>query len=209
MHDAPPPAQPPTAQLQVQESQRESEQAYAAARDAQALANQRAADAARAIQDAQQKQLEAQQAEQRAQQAQQEAQVAQQEAIVAGREAAQRAQMAQQRALELQPEAQAELAQQGPMATVSGTVRSVSDDTIVIARPNAPDMQIRIDPQATTAMRAGQTVQVQDVQQGAPVTISYRVQGGQPVAQIVDESGSPPEVGQGPQLPDQNAPPQP
>jgi hypothetical protein len=185
------PATPPSpAQMQVNAAQQESEQAYASAREAQKQANQKTRDAADAQRDAQQKQLEAQQAEQRSAQLQQEAQIAQQQAIIAGREASRRAQSAQERALELQPRAQSQISQQAPLTTVSGTIKSVNGNEIVIARPGAAPMHLSIDPQHTTALRSGQEVSAQHLREGVPVTVQYRVENGQPVAQIIAEGGT-------------------
>jgi len=181
-----------SASSHVSSAQHESEQAYTTAASAEATARAKAEAADRAEQRANEKRREAQEAEEQALQARQVAVAAQQQAILAGRDAARRAEAAQQRALEQQPYAQAEAQQAGSIATTRGTIEMTSNGELVVARENAPELRLKIDPQQTTVRQHGQVVELSALGHGTPVTVSYRLERDQPIAQTIEAGDSPP-----------------
>jgi len=175
---------------QVNAAQEEASAAYQRAHDAQENAQNKSNAALRAEADAQQKQQEALEAQRRAVRAREDAQEAQQQAMIVGREAEERAQDAQQRAIREQPRAESQAIAQGPIASERGTVQSVSRNEIVIQRPAAPPLHVRIDSNQTTITRDGQPVQANEINNGQPVIVSYRLEQNQPVAQMVEVGGA-------------------
>lgn len=180
-----PPVQQPAAQQQLAEAQAESEAAYQRAQAAQQHAREVSERAAKAEQDALHKQQDAQDAEQRAQMLRQQAQEAQREAMQLGQQAAQEALQAQQRAMREQPQAQAQLQAMGATTSTVGTIRSSSADELVIARDNAPELHLQIDPGQLQVERDGQHVSLDELAPGTRVRVIYRIVRDQPVAQTV------------------------
>ena len=181
----PPPVQQPAAQQQLAEAQAESEAAYQRAQDAQEHARDVSQRAAKAEQEALRKQQAAQDAEQRAQVLRQQAQEAQREAMQLGQQAAHEALQAQQRAIRDQPQAQAQLQAMGATTQTVGTIRSSSADELVIARDNAPQLHLQVNPGQLVVERDGQQVSLGDLAPGTRVRVSYRMVRDQPVAQSV------------------------
>ena len=180
----------PPASRQVNEAQAEAAAAYQRAHDAQQNAQDKSAAAQRAEAEAQQKQQEAVQAQRRAVRAREDAEEAQRQAMIVGREAEQRAAQAQERAIREQPNAQQEAMSQGPISSARGTVQSVSGDELVIERPSAPPLHVRIDQNQTSITRDGQPARAEEINQGQPVIVSYRLERDQPVAQMVQVGGA-------------------
>lgn len=181
-----------SASSDVSAAQHESEQAYTDAASAEATARAKAEAADRAEQRAVQMRQQAQQAEEQAVQARQAAEQAQQEAIIAGRESARRAEAAQQRALRGQPHAQVQAQQSGSISTTRGTIDSTANGELVMTRGNAPELRLKIDPQQTTVLQNGQPVDLSDLRPGTPVTVSYRLERDQPIAETIEAGDSPP-----------------
>lgn len=181
-----------SASSDVSAAQHESEQAYTTAANAEANARAKAEAADRAEYRAIRKRQDAQQAEEQAIQARQAAEEAQQQAIIAGRDAARRAEAAQQRALREQPNAQAESQQSGAIATTRGTIDRTANGELIITRNNAPELRLKIDPRQTSVLQNGQTVELGDLPHGTPVTVSYRLERDQPIAQMIEAGDSPP-----------------
>lgn len=188
MHDSQPKMAPASARLD--ESQSEATDSYARAQQAQDNARQKARDADRAQQVALDKQREAADAQREARRAREQAEAAQQQAIVIGREAQQRAAAAQQRAIAEQPVADQQTAASAPLETVTGRIAKISDDSIVIRRDGAPDLDLHVDAK-TAAVQDGQPIAARDLARGAQVTVSYRLVRDRAMAEMVQATRAP------------------
>jgi hypothetical protein len=181
----PPPAHGP-AQQQVDAAQTESEGAYERAVKAQHDASAKSAEATRAEDEAQAKQADAQRAGSRARALRAQAEEAQRRAIEEGQEAGQQAQRAQHRALLAQPGAQAQAQANGASTSAKGTVQTSSANELVIDRDNAPSLRLKVVDHETTITNDGQAMTPQDLLPGTPVTVTYRIERDQPVAQMIE-----------------------
>lgn len=196
-----PPSAHGPAQQQVDTAQAESEGAFARAAKAQHDASAKSAEATRAEDEAQAKQADAQRAGSRARALRAEAEQAQRRAIQEGQEAGQQAQDAQQRALRAQPGAQAQAQANGAPTSATGTVQTSSADELVIDRENAPSLRLKVLDHETTVTNNGQTIAPQELAPGTAVTVTYRIERDQPVAQMIEAGPARP-----PASPDSPAP---
>ncbi|MDB4955337.1 MAG: putative lipoprotein [Myxococcales bacterium] len=184
---------------QVQQAQQESEQAYGKAKQAQEQATKQEGEATKSEQEALKKRQEASEAEQKAQQDRQQSQQAQEQARSAGGQAQRRAQSAQERATAAQQQAaqqhqadqqqaQQSMAQQpsGAPIVARGKIQSATADEIVIQRDNAPELHVKIDPQQTTIVTDGKPGSMSDIGTGTNVSVSYRMNRDQAVADRVE-----------------------
>lgn len=187
---ASPPAARGPAQQQVDAAQAESESAYGRAAKAQHDASAKSAEATRAEDEAQAKQADAQRAGSRARALRAQAEEAQRRAIEEGQEAGQQAVGAQRRALRAQPSAQAQAQANGAPTSAKGTVQTSSADELVIDRENAPSLRLKVVDHETTITNHGEAMAPQDLTPGTAVTVTYRIERDQPVAQMV-ETGAP------------------
>ena len=187
---APPSAHGP-AQRQVDAAQTESEGAYTRAANAQHDASTKSAEATRAEDEAQAKQADAQRAASRARVLRAQAEEAQRRAIVEGQEAGPQALGAQRRALRAQTGAQAQAQASGALTSATGMVQRSSADELVIDRENAPSLRLKVLDHETTITSSGQTVAPQDLLPGTAVTVTYRIERDQPVAQSIEADAAP------------------
>ena len=187
---SPPPARGP-AQQQLDAAQAESERAYARAATAQHDATAKSAEATRAETEAQTKQADAQRAESRARALRAQAEEAQRHAIQEGQDAEQQALGAQRRALSAQPGVQAQAQARGAPTSAKGTVQTSSADEVVIDRENAPSLRLKVLDHQTTITTNGQTIAPRDLLPGTAVTVTYRIERDQPVAQMIETDAVP------------------
>ena len=181
------------AQQQVDAAQAESEDAYARAARAQHDASASSAKATRAEDEALAKQADAQHAAARARQLRAQAEDAQRRAIQQGQDAQAQSLDAQRRALRAQPSAQAQAQASGATTSTKGTVQRSVDDELVIDRENAPSLRLKVlDPETIITMN-GQTAAPAELLPGMAVTVTYRIERDQPVAQMI-EAGTAPRV---------------
>lgn len=174
------------AQQQVDTAQAESEGAYGRAADAQRTATAKSAEATRAEDEAQAKQADAQRAEARARSLRAQAEEAQRRAIGEGQMASQQAQGAQRRALSAQPSVQAQAQARGTTISAKGTVQRSSSGELVIDRDNAPSLRLKVLNPETTITRNGQTSDTEQLLPGMAVTVTYRIERDQPIAQLIE-----------------------
>jgi membrane protein involved in colicin uptake len=203
----------PSAQKTVEEAQKQSQRAYDQAKQAQEKASSATKKAADTEQEAVNKQKEATNTQQKAQQERQQAQAAQQQAQQQGGEAQQQAQAAQQRASQAQQQAGQEAQQRASQAqqqasqeaqqraqaaqqpsqpgaattNATGVVKTATSDTIVLQRQGAADLPVKVDPQTTSITKDGQPAAVSTLQTGSTVSVSYRMQQGQAVAERIEQ----------------------
>jgi hypothetical protein len=181
-------------QQRVDSAQAESEAAYARATRAQRDATASSARATRAEDEALAKQADAQRAAARARELRAAAEDAQRRAIQEGQEAQAQALRAQRRALDAQPTAQAQAQASGATASAVGTVQRSVDDELVIDRENAPSLRLKLIDHDTIIMMNGETAAPAELMPGMAVTVTYRIERDQPVAQRI-EAGPAPLVG--------------
>nr|HEX4314313.1 hypothetical protein [Kofleriaceae bacterium] len=75
------------------------------------------------------------------------------------------------------------------VGTITGRVQAASDDSIVIRRDGARDLTLQIDAKTATT-QDGAEIAARDLTPGAQVTVSYRLVGDQPIADIVQATRS-------------------
>ena len=86
----------------------------------------------------------------------------------------------------------------GATASATGTVQRSVDDELVIDRDNAPSLRLKVlDPDTVITMN-GRTAVAADLLPGMPVTVSYRIERDQPVAQVIDAGTAPRVASPGP-----------